>query len=173
MVPFAHDKADPTVFIGAAPAFRQLVRMIDRVAPTDHALLIFGPTGSGKELVARCAPAARRHVRRFSPLLLGAAFFGSGGGGTIESARHLAKPIPISSNVRARNLHSDRFMIRVRVGRTELHPPCCPNGRKRHIATGKRSIGRNRPILGKPMDGIVRYQDEKVAMMQQPWALTT
>lgn len=27
--------------------------MIDRVAPTDHALLISGPTGSGKELVAR------------------------------------------------------------------------------------------------------------------------
>jgi tetratricopeptide (TPR) repeat protein len=27
--------------------------MIDRVAPTDHPLLVFGPTGSGKELVAR------------------------------------------------------------------------------------------------------------------------
>ncbi|AFT89035.1 sigma54 specific transcriptional regulator, Fis family [Paraburkholderia phenoliruptrix BR3459a] len=39
--------------MGSAPAFRQLVRMIDRVAPTDHPRLIFGPTGSGKELVAR------------------------------------------------------------------------------------------------------------------------
>ena len=61
VVPFAHDKADPAVFIGAAPAFRQLVRMIDRVAPTDHTLLIFGPTGSGKELVARRVHARSLH----------------------------------------------------------------------------------------------------------------
>jgi transcriptional regulator with AAA-type ATPase domain len=58
VVPFIRDKADPGAFIGTAPAFRQLVRMIDRVAPTDHALLVFGPTGSGKELVAR-----RVHMR--------------------------------------------------------------------------------------------------------------
>jgi DNA-binding NtrC family response regulator len=58
VVPFTRDKADPGAFIGDAPAFRQLVRMIDRVAPTDHALLIIGPTGSGKELVAR-----RVHMR--------------------------------------------------------------------------------------------------------------
>ncbi|WP_431823347.1 sigma 54-interacting transcriptional regulator [Burkholderia sp. F1] len=39
--------------IGVSSAFRQLVGMIDRVAPTEHTLLIVGPTGSGKELVAR------------------------------------------------------------------------------------------------------------------------
>ncbi|RQR49990.1 sigma-54-dependent Fis family transcriptional regulator [Burkholderia sp. Bp9140] len=44
---------DAHVLIGVSTAFRQLVRMIDRVAPTDHTLLIVGPTGSGKELVAR------------------------------------------------------------------------------------------------------------------------
>ncbi|RQS07881.1 sigma-54 dependent transcriptional regulator [Burkholderia sp. Bp8998] len=44
---------DAQVLIGVSTAFRQLVRMIDRVAPTDHTLLIVGPTGSGKELVAR------------------------------------------------------------------------------------------------------------------------
>lgn len=44
---------DDATFIGSSMAFRQLVRMIDRVAPTHHALLIMGPTGSGKELVAR------------------------------------------------------------------------------------------------------------------------
>jgi len=44
---------DKHAFIGISPAFRQLVRMIDRVAPTEHALMIFGATGSGKELVAR------------------------------------------------------------------------------------------------------------------------
>lgn len=52
-VPVAGVKADYDAFIGEAPAFRQLVGMIDRVAPTDHALLIVGPTGSGKELIAR------------------------------------------------------------------------------------------------------------------------
>jgi DNA-binding NtrC family response regulator len=60
VVPLTRDKPDHDAFIGAAPAFRQLVRMVDRVAPTDHALLIFGPTGSGKELVAR-------HVHMRSP----------------------------------------------------------------------------------------------------------
>ncbi|WP_175764051.1 sigma-54-dependent transcriptional regulator [Burkholderia ambifaria] len=44
---------DAQVLIGVSAAFRQLVRMIDRVAPTEHTLLIVGPTGSGKELVAR------------------------------------------------------------------------------------------------------------------------
>ncbi|AXF23947.1 sigma-54-dependent Fis family transcriptional regulator [Burkholderia pyrrocinia] len=39
--------------IGVSSAFRQLVGMIDRLAPTEHTLLIVGPTGSGKELVAR------------------------------------------------------------------------------------------------------------------------
>jgi len=53
VVPFTRDKTDYDAFIGEAPAFRQLVRMIDRVAPTDHAMLVIGPTGSGKELVAR------------------------------------------------------------------------------------------------------------------------
>jgi DNA-binding NtrC family response regulator len=53
VVAFDRDKADYDALIGDAPAFRQLVRMIDRVAPTDHALLVIGPTGSGKELIAR------------------------------------------------------------------------------------------------------------------------
>ncbi|MFL9861070.1 sigma 54-interacting transcriptional regulator [Paraburkholderia madseniana] len=47
-----HAQDGPT-FIGSSIAFRQLVRLIERVAPTDHTLLITGPTGSGKELVAR------------------------------------------------------------------------------------------------------------------------
>ncbi|WP_118179764.1 sigma-54-dependent transcriptional regulator [Paraburkholderia phosphatilytica] len=71
--PFAHDKADSGAFIGAAPAFRQLVRMIDRVAPTDHALLVFGPTGSGKELVARRVHArSLRHDQPFVDVNCGA-----------------------------------------------------------------------------------------------------
>ena len=38
--------------IGDSPAFRTLMHLIDRVAPTDHALLVSGPTGAGKEVVA-------------------------------------------------------------------------------------------------------------------------
>ena len=39
--------------VGASPAFRELVHLIDRVAPTDAAVLVHGESGSGKELVAR------------------------------------------------------------------------------------------------------------------------
>jgi transcriptional regulator with AAA-type ATPase domain len=53
IVPFDGDEEASNAFIGTSPAFRQLVRMIDRVAPSEHAVLVFGPTGSGKELVAR------------------------------------------------------------------------------------------------------------------------
>ncbi|RQS29015.1 sigma-54-dependent Fis family transcriptional regulator [Burkholderia sp. Bp8992] len=47
------DASEAHALIGVSPALRQLVAMIDRVAPTGHTLLIVGPTGSGKELVAR------------------------------------------------------------------------------------------------------------------------
>jgi DNA-binding NtrC family response regulator len=39
--------------IGESEAIRQVKSMIDKVAPTDARVLIIGPNGSGKELVAR------------------------------------------------------------------------------------------------------------------------
>lgn len=39
--------------IGESPALRHVMEMIDKVAPTDARVLITGPNGSGKELVAR------------------------------------------------------------------------------------------------------------------------
>ncbi len=39
--------------VGASPPLRQLVREIERVAPTDTTVLVTGETGTGKELVAR------------------------------------------------------------------------------------------------------------------------
>ena len=42
-----------TGVVGHAPAFQQLLRMLDRVAHTDRAVLISGPTGSGKEVMAQ------------------------------------------------------------------------------------------------------------------------
>jgi DNA-binding NtrC family response regulator len=46
--------------IGDAPVFRALLHLIDRVAPTDHALLVSGPTGAGKEVVAQLVHHRRR-----------------------------------------------------------------------------------------------------------------
>jgi len=39
--------------VGEAPAMQDLYRLIDRLAPSDLAVLVTGPSGSGKELVAR------------------------------------------------------------------------------------------------------------------------
>ena len=51
-----------TEIVGGSPALQHLLNLIDRVAPTDRALLVCGPTGSGKELVAR-----RVHTRSLAP----------------------------------------------------------------------------------------------------------
>ena len=50
-------------FVGDTPEFRTLVHLIDRVGPSDSAVLITGETGSGKEMVAKLihARSARRH----------------------------------------------------------------------------------------------------------------
>jgi DNA-binding NtrC family response regulator len=44
--------SEPKV-VGRAPAFVHVLRMLDRVAPTDRPVLIAGPTGSGKEVMAQ------------------------------------------------------------------------------------------------------------------------
>ncbi|GHC62921.1 sigma-54-dependent transcriptional regulator [Limoniibacter endophyticus] len=44
--------------IGMSPAMNQLRQTIDRVAPTNSRIMIIGPSGSGKELVARAIHAA-------------------------------------------------------------------------------------------------------------------
>lgn len=59
---------DPSSFgtmaeiVGESPAFRCLQSLVERIAPTDHPLLVCGPTGSGKEVVAR-----QIHARSRSP----------------------------------------------------------------------------------------------------------
>jgi DNA-binding NtrC family response regulator len=42
-----------TEMIAGAPAMREVIRMIDRVAPTDATVLVRGENGTGKELVAQ------------------------------------------------------------------------------------------------------------------------
>lgn len=48
-------QAVPIEIIGGSPALQQIQKLIDRIAMTDHHLLICGPTGSGKEVIARSA----------------------------------------------------------------------------------------------------------------------
>lgn len=52
----------PTETVGKSAALRSLLNLVDRIAPTTHTLLICGPTGSGKEVVAR-----RVHARSLHP----------------------------------------------------------------------------------------------------------
>ena len=50
---FAHLAALKQTIMGDSPATRSMVRMILKVAPTSHTVLILGESGTGKELVAR------------------------------------------------------------------------------------------------------------------------
>src|SRR5262249_42920621 len=53
--------------IGSSPALRRVVQMIQKVAPTDATVLVRGPSGTGKELVARALHA--NSPRRDRPLV--------------------------------------------------------------------------------------------------------
>ena len=55
-------------FVGSSPAFRQLEQLVQRVAPSDSTVLITGPTGSGKEMVAKLLHA--RSPRRQRPFVV-------------------------------------------------------------------------------------------------------
>ncbi len=48
--------------IGNSPAMQQIKQMIERVAPTNSRILITGPSGSGKEVVARMIHAQSRRT---------------------------------------------------------------------------------------------------------------
>lgn len=56
-----------TPLIGRSPAMKQLLNIIDRIAPTDSNVLITGTTGTGKELVARSVH--ERSQRRQAPFI--------------------------------------------------------------------------------------------------------
>ena len=71
--------------LGESPAVRQLRALIARVGPTDLSALLHGPSGSGKELVARAIHAASPRAARpmiaincasIAPTLLDAELFG-------------------------------------------------------------------------------------------------
>jgi len=51
-------------FIGDSPAFRHLLSVIERIAPSDSTVLIMGETGSGKERVAKLIHARSSRATR-------------------------------------------------------------------------------------------------------------
>jgi two-component system response regulator HydG len=53
--------------LGESPVIVRLVELVDRAAPTDATVLVLGPTGTGKELVARRLHA--RSARRTGPFV--------------------------------------------------------------------------------------------------------
>jgi DNA-binding NtrC family response regulator len=55
-------------FIGDSPAFRKLLHLIERVAPSESTVLITGETGSGKEMVAKLIHA--RSARQGRPFVV-------------------------------------------------------------------------------------------------------
>jgi DNA-binding NtrC family response regulator len=55
-------------FVGESPEFRELLHLIDRVAPTDSTVLVTGETGSGKEMVTKLIHA--RSARRARPFVV-------------------------------------------------------------------------------------------------------
>lgn len=55
--PFSHQ------LIGSSPKIKQVITMIQKVAPTDSSVLIYGESGTGKELVARAVHANSRRNR--------------------------------------------------------------------------------------------------------------
>jgi DNA-binding NtrC family response regulator len=55
-------------FVGESPEFRQLLHLIELVAPSESTVMITGETGSGKERVAKLIHA--RSPRRFRPFVV-------------------------------------------------------------------------------------------------------
>src|SRR5207237_4740453 len=50
--------------VGQSSALRNVLRLVDTVAPSDSTVLLLGETGTGKELIARAADdRSRRKVR--------------------------------------------------------------------------------------------------------------
>jgi DNA-binding NtrC family response regulator len=62
-------RGSPDRFIGSSPQFKSILRLIEKIAPTDSSVLITGESGTGKELVANLLwKKSRRSDRPFIAL---------------------------------------------------------------------------------------------------------
>jgi DNA-binding NtrC family response regulator len=64
LLPIAQSHSAAQGLIGRAPAFRRMLALIARVAPSQAAVLLLGESGTGKELVARVVHEASNRARR-------------------------------------------------------------------------------------------------------------
>jgi transcriptional regulator with GAF, ATPase, and Fis domain/predicted hydrocarbon binding protein len=62
-----HDVTGVTELVGTSAAFRQVLQLVERVAPSDTTVLLCGETGTGKDMIARALHA--RSARREQPLI--------------------------------------------------------------------------------------------------------
>lgn len=59
------ERAQPdSRIVGESAALQEVLRLIDRAGPSDRAILIYGETGTGKELVARALHRQSRRARK-------------------------------------------------------------------------------------------------------------
>jgi DNA-binding NtrC family response regulator len=58
----SHHMPDARTMVGRAPAFRQMLELISRVAPSDATVMLQGESGTGKELVAKAIHDASRRA---------------------------------------------------------------------------------------------------------------
>jgi len=62
-----HTEHNFAEMVGSSPALRRVLRKTEQVASTDSTVLVYGETGTGKELIARAIH--KRSVRRARPLV--------------------------------------------------------------------------------------------------------
>ncbi len=59
-----HGLHESRALVGRAPAFRRMLELVARVAPSDATVMLLGESGTGKELVAKAIHDASRRVSR-------------------------------------------------------------------------------------------------------------
>lgn len=60
----SHGLSDARALVGRAPAFRHMLELMARVAPSDATVMLQGESGTGKELVAKAIHDASRRANR-------------------------------------------------------------------------------------------------------------